>query len=114
MKYTLLAEPKYPSGRKFDVKFDSFVEAINAAKNIFAGKDFTSVRLRVGESTIHADVIQDIFQAIDRGEPANVPRLSTNLPKIADLLYMPGAGDIELDIPPRVIEPPRLIDFDLD
>jgi len=57
----------------------------------------------------------------DRGEPAHVlltieeyRRLAGNRPKIADMLYMPGAEDTELEIPPRVIEPPRIVDFDLD
>jgi prevent-host-death family protein len=67
----------------------------------------------------------------DRGEPAHVlltiedyRRLSSNLPKIADLLTMPsslidrlglpeGVEDIELEIPPRT-EYPRDVDFEFD
>lgn len=53
----------------------------------------------------------------DRGRPTHVlltieayERMKGPEPSIADLLYMPGAEDIELEIPPRT-ESPRAADF---
>ena len=53
----------------------------------------------------------------DRGRPAHVllsieeyQRLTSSRPKIADLLAMPGAEDIEFE-PPRAVINSRAVDF---
>lgn len=55
----------------------------------------------------------------DRGEPRHVllsypeyQRLLNSQKSIVELLADPESADIELDIPPRRINPPRPIDFD--
>jgi hypothetical protein len=55
----------------------------------------------------------------DRGQPSHVlmsyeeyKRLSGKGQSIWDALAVPGYEDIELDIPPRRIEPERFIDFE--
>ena len=54
----------------------------------------------------------------DRGKPAHVLltyetylELTGRMPSIADLMYMPGVAEIELDIPPRARDRSREADF---
>ena len=57
----------------------------------------------------------------DRGRPTHVlltveayERLTGPRKSILDLLYHPGAAEVELPLPARVIEPFREIDFGLE
>jgi prevent-host-death family protein len=55
----------------------------------------------------------------DRGEPAYVllrhedyRKLTRGKKSIVDMLALPGGDDIELELPPRRLEPERLINLD--
>jgi prevent-host-death family protein len=55
----------------------------------------------------------------DRGEPAYVllrhedyRKLTGGKKSIVDMLALPGGDDIELELPPRRLEPERLINLD--
>ncbi|WP_213803816.1 type II toxin-antitoxin system Phd/YefM family antitoxin [Granulicella sp. dw_53] len=77
-----------------------------------SSREFNQDTGRAKKAAVHGPVI-----ITDRGRPAHVlltieayERMKGTEPSIADLLYMPGAEDIELEIPPRT-ELPRVADF---